>query len=177
VAENNTPYIKISLIQKLCMKNRKNLQIVCMLVISLTGPVNIFAEEMSASKQKTNNIWLGPPSEFYPQYIADPRRAQFALVFTNHTVKEVPGTTNARSSIRFGGRIGLVRHHPADNTEIGLQADLEGGFFSQFSLEGGWDNYAWDGVLGLLVSYKPAPQLGFRFGILHDSAHLGDEYM
>ena len=161
------------------MEYYKNTQILCLFVISILGPVIAYAEVASApgTATRTDTTWLGPPTEFYPQYMADPRRAQFALVLTSYTDSTVPGATSARSSIRFGGRLGLVRFHPVGNTEVGWQIDLEAGFFSQFSLVGGFDNYAWDGVQGLLVSYKPMPQLGFRFGFLHDSAHLGDEYM
>ena len=161
------------------MEFHKTTQILCLFVISILGTAVAYADEASDSgtATHTDTMWLGPPSEFYPQYIADPRRAQFALVLTKYQNSKVPGTTNARSSIRFGGRLGLVRFHPVGNTEVGWQIDLEAGFFSQFSLVGGFDNYAWDGVQGLMASYKPMPQLGFRFGLLHDSAHLGDEYM
>lgn len=150
-----------------------------MFIISILWPVIVTAEKTPGSglSTHTGTTWFGPPTEFYPQYIADPRRAQFALVLTSYSNSQVPGTTRARSSIRFGGKLGLVRFHPDGNTKVGWQIDLEAGFISQFSLEGGWDNYAWDGVQGLLVSYKPMPHLGFRFGLLHDSAHLGDEYM
>lgn len=177
--QNNTNNLKLAQYSNIFMEFHKITQILCLFAISILGTAVAYAHEASGSgtATHTDTMWLGPPSEFYPQYIADPRRAQFALVLTNYSNSEVPGTTNARSSIRFGGRLGLVRFHPVGNTEVGWQIDLEAGFFSQFSLVGGFDNYAWDGVHGLLASYKPMPQLGFRFGVLHDSAHLGDEYM
>ena len=126
---------------------------------------------------QTATMWLGPPTDFYPHYIADPRRAQTALVLMEFLDREIADTTRSRSSIRFGGRVPLVRFHPAGNPDVGWQVDMEAGFFGQFSLLYGMDNYGWDGVYGLLVSYKPISSLGYRFGILHDSAHVGDEYV
>lgn len=129
-----------------------------------------------ASADKTV-LWVGPPTDFYPRYIADPRRAQTALVLMEFHDREIADTTRSRSSIRFGGRVPFVRFHPAGNPDLGWQVDMEAGFFGQFSLLYGMDNYGWDGVYGLLVSYKPKSSLVYRFGILHDSAHLGDEYV
>ena len=123
------------------------------------------------------DLWIGPPTDFYPRYIADPRRAQTALVLSEFHDRSIADTTRSRSSIRFGGRVPFIRFHPADNPNVGWQVDMEAGFFGQFSLLYGMDNYGWDGVYGLLVSYKPKPSLAYRFGILHDSAHLGDEYV
>jgi hypothetical protein len=208
--QNSTNNLKLAQYSSKFMEFHKTTQILCLFVISILGTAVAYADEASDSgtANHTDTMWLGPPTEFYPQYIADPRRAQFALVLTSYSNSEVPGTTKARSSIRFGGKLGLVRFHPVGNSEVGWQIDLEAGFFSQFSLVGGFDkfhpvgnsevgwqidleagffsqfslvggfdNYAWDGVQGLMASYKPMPQLGFRFGVLHDSAHLGDEYM
>jgi hypothetical protein len=66
--------------------------------------------------------------------------------------------------------------HPSEEPDRGWQLDFEGGFIGQFDIEHSLDNIGWDGHYGLMVTYKPSPGFGFRFGSLHDSAHLGDEY-
>jgi hypothetical protein len=120
--------------------------------------------------------WLAPPPGFYPYYTADPRRAQSALVYLNMLTTEIPQADGPRSAIRLGGRFGLFRIHPAGEPDLGWQLDIEAGFFGFFDLSRNLDNIGWDGVYGLLVSWKPRADLGFRFGTLHDSAHVGDEY-
>lgn len=122
-------------------------------------------------------MWLAPPTEFYPQYIADPRRAQSALLFMVVPYTEIPSTGDLRSVTRLGGKFPVVRWHPSDNNQIGFQLDLEAGFYGHFDFTESMDNIGWDGVYGVTLSYKPHQQLGFRFGTLHNSAHLGDEYM
>jgi hypothetical protein len=126
---------------------------------------------------QTATTWLAPPGEFYPQYIADPRRAQSALLFGSYSYSEIPQASDSIITARFGGRYTIVRYHPADNPDVGWQIDVEGGFFGQFDSQESADNLGWDGVFGLLFSYKPRKNLGFRFGTLHDSAHVGDEYI
>lgn len=139
----------------------------------------VLAQASTDTVPPTQNTtyWLAPPTEFYPQYIADPRRAQSALMRIKLPRSEIPNDEDTRIIVRFGGRFSLVRFHPEGNRDIGWQIDIEAGFFSQFNAVGAADNYGWDGVYGLLASYKPKPDLGFRFGMLHDSAHVGDEYI
>lgn len=139
----------------------------------------IFAQAPSDTDLATQDttFWLAPPTEFYPQYIADPRRAQSALMRIKLPRSEIPNDEDTRIIVRFGGRFPLVRIHPEGNRDIGWQIDIEAGFFSQFNAVGAADNYGWDGIYGLLLSYKPDPDLGFRVGVLHDSAHVGDEYI
>lgn len=117
-----------------------------------------------------------PDAEFYPQYIADPIRAQSALILQRATSVGIEDAGDARFLLRLGGRFSLVKWHPAGRPEVGWQLDFEGGFFGQFDVDNSLDNIGWDGLYGLLLSYKPSPDVGFRVGTLHDSAHVGDEY-
>jgi hypothetical protein len=120
---------------------------------------------------------LAPPADFYPQYVADPLRSQSAVVVAHAPSTEIPDSGNPRVIVRLGGRFGLVRWHPEGEPERGWQIDFEGGFFGHFDADHTLDNIGWDGLFGLTVSYKPTSALGIRLGRLHDSAHLGDEYV
>jgi hypothetical protein len=117
-----------------------------------------------------------PEANFYPHYIADPIRAQSALAMIAVIDSDIPETGSGRFALRLGGRFPIIRYHPAENPEIGWQLDFEGGYFGHFDMEHSLDNIGWDGVFGLLASWRPRPGLGLRFGTLHDSAHIGDEY-
>lgn len=133
--------------------------------------------DLSESKPVRRVWWLAPAADFYPQYIADPRRPQSALLFLHPLQTEIPESVGNRVGVRLGGRFALVRVHPEDDPDRGWQLDLEAGFSSHFDTAHALDNIGWDGFYGLFLSWKPRPELGFRMGALHDSAHVGDEYM
>jgi len=117
-----------------------------------------------------------PDSDFYPHYITDPLRAQSAMILASVLDSEIPETGDARFILRLGGNFSLFRMHPADDPNRGLQLDFNGGFFGHFDVDHSLDNIGWDGIFGLLLTWKPTSSLGFRVGTLHDSAHVGDEY-
>jgi hypothetical protein len=119
---------------------------------------------------------LAPPADFYPQYIADPIRAQSALLVARISDSEIPETGDGRFILRLGGRFAMFRVHPTDNPDVGWQLDFEGGFSGHFDVDYSLDNIGWDGFFGLQLSWKPRQDLGIRVGTLHDSAHVGDEY-
>lgn len=117
-----------------------------------------------------------PGTGLYPEYVADPLRAQSALVPVAVLDSEIPETGDARFVLRLGGRFSLFRVHPAGQPNRGLQLDFKGGFFGHFDVDYSLDNIGWDGLYGLLLSWKPSDALTFRVGTIHDSAHVGDEY-
>ena len=123
------------------------------------------------------HIWeVFPASEFYPYYLADPIRPQGAVMVLSVADSDIPESGKARFGLRLGGRFPLLRVHPNGNSECGWQLDFEGGFTGHFDMDYSMDNIGWDGLYGLLLSYKPTPNFGLRLGTQHDSAHLGDEY-
>jgi hypothetical protein len=90
---------------------------------------------------------------------------------------ELIDTTNQRFGLRLGGNFGIYRWHPEGNPDVGWQLDFNGGFSGQFDIGYSWDNTGWDGFYGLVLTWRPSPELGFRIGSRHDSSHIGDEYM
>lgn len=147
--------------------------VVLALVAAAPAPAQPAVEKADAGETV---VVVFPDAEFYPQYIADPIRAQSALILQRATSVGIEEAGDARFLLRLGGRFSLVKWHPAGRPEVGWQLDFEGGFFGQFDLDNSLDNIGWDGLYGLLLSYKPSPDVGFRLGTLHDSAHVGDEY-
>lgn len=128
-------------------------------------------------REQSRRVWLlAPPADFYPYYVADPRRSQSALLLMHPVSTEIPESDASRVGVRLGGRFALVRNHPRSNPDLGWQLDLEAGFSGHFDMGNSLDNIGWDGYYGLFLSWKPSDRLGFRVGALHDSAHVGDEY-
>jgi hypothetical protein len=145
----------------------------------LLCPISTVRAEADADTdhaQKKTITMLTPPSNFYPVYIADPVRPQSAIKLLYFPNSEISDAGPGRLSLHLGGRFGLVRWHPEDEPERGWQLDFEGGFFGQFDLQGGLDNIGWDGLFGIYASWLPNRDTGFRIGMSHDSAHVGDEY-
>lgn len=134
------------------------------------------ADEVTAQENVARTIWWMPAPNFYPQYIADPLRPQSALKILSVVDSEIPDTGSGRFGLHLGGRFGLVRWHPEGQPDRGWQLDFEGGFSGQFDIGNSLDNIGWDGLFGLSLSWVPSPNLGFRAGTRHDSAHVGDEY-
>ena len=119
--------------------------------------------------------WMPAPN-FYPHYIADPLRPQSALTILWMADSDIPESGESRFGLRLGGRWGIVRWHPEGEPDRGWQIDFEGGYFGHFDMDHSLDNIGWDGLFGLYLSWLPREDLGFRTGIKHDSAHVGDEY-
>jgi hypothetical protein len=130
----------------------------------------------AAAPNRRWRVEVAPPADFYPQYIADSIRAQSALLVAMVDDTEIPESGDGRFILRLGGRFAMVRVHPTDKPDVGCQLDFEGGFSGHFDTDHSLDNIGWDGFFGLQLSWKPTEELGFRFGTLHDSAHVGDEY-
>jgi len=146
---------------------------ICLLASSsLAGDPPASADPVPAA-----TVWeFLPEAGFYPPYIADPIRPQSALMLIGVPSSDIPETGHGRFSLRLGGQFPIVALHPDRDPDRGWQLDFEGGFFGHFDTGYSLDNIGWDGVFGLLLDYKPRSDLAFRFGTMHDSAHVGDEY-
>jgi hypothetical protein len=145
-------------------------------LLALPAAMPAAAQDAGGDGSAARVVLFMPPAEFYPQYTADPLRPQSALAVLWMADSEIPETGAARFALRLGGRFGLVRWHPEGAPDRGWQLDFEGGFFGHFDITESLDNIGWDGLFGLYLSWLPSPELGFRFGTKHDSAHVGDEY-
>lgn len=152
--------------------------IICLLLVS-TYVINNLAnagETESGKKASDNRIVKAPPDDFYPRYLADPRSARTAIMFISMFDSDIEGAGDKRFNVSFGQRFRVVRFGD-EETYKAWQLDIEGGFFGHFDIENSTDNIGWDGIYGLYFSRRLSPKKFIRFGFLHDSAHLGDEYI
>jgi len=152
------------------------LGIACICLLAPSVPADD-PETTGDHADRTATAWeFLPEAGFYPLYIADPVRSQSAVMLLRMADSEIPETGDSRFSLRLGGQFPIVAFHPGEDRDLGWQLDFEGGFAGHFDIGYSLDNIGWDGFYGLLLDYKPRPDLAFRFGALHDSAHVGDEY-
>ena len=116
-----------------------------------------------------------PVGHLYPGYVADPRRPRFGLATMWVSDSEIAGVGDRRVDVRLGGRYGLLRLHRNGEAERGFQIDFEAGFAGQFDSDNSTDNIGWDGFYGIDIAWAPRKKLALRFGLFHDSSHIGDE--
>lgn len=117
-----------------------------------------------------------PETDIYPVYIADPYRSTFALQTITALDSQIPDSGNRRWGLKLGGMLGLVHFYPEDKPSRGWQINLEAGIRGLFDVDRSTDNIAWDGVYSLQAVWRPEDHVAYRFGLHHNSAHVGDEY-
>ena len=150
----------------------------CLLLISaVPGGNPLYANQpKNAAPANGNNILAFPPADFYPAYLADPRRAQTAIKLTGIFDSDIDDASRSRFNHALGRRFGLARFGD-ESAYKAWQIDLDIGYYASFDIKSHLDNIGWDGIYGLYFSRKLSPTRFIRFGTLHDSAHLGDEYI
>lgn len=115
---------------------------------------------------------LLPRHNLYPHYIADPLRPTFNAQLQYYSHTGIADTGDSRFDLKLGADLPLYQSsfhgHP-------WQWVLFGGFHGQFDNTQSQDNIGWDGIYGLSLVTQQTPQLAWRFGIKHISAHIGDE--
>jgi hypothetical protein len=120
-------------------------------------------------------LWLFPASDVYPVYIADPHRPMTAVMAMFYPRTGIHDSTDARTGLNIGGRFGIFRLDPARPGGRSWQLSVDASLNAQFDSYNKLDNVGWDGKYGLSLTTSSGP-LSFRVGVLHDSAHIGDEY-
>ncbi len=134
-------------------------------------------EPRSDNAQHGLGVQFFPPGALYAPYIADPRRVDFGLQVLHYSAVTIPDSGNTRFDLKTGGRFDFVLIHPGGDADLGWQIGLEGGFNAQFDIDKHLDNIGWDGRYGLLITTAQTKNLSLKFGYLHDSSHVGDEYV
>lgn len=115
-----------------------------------------------------------PLDDAFPRPLADPHRAGVGLASMRVVSKDIASAGGDRFALKVGGRLGLVRVHTDARA---WQLNVEGGFNGQFDIDHSEDNVGWDGLYGLTVTTTLRPNVALRVGALHNSAHVGDEYI
>lgn len=126
------------------------------------------------SLDQGRSLVLFPLDDAFPRPLADPHRAGFGLARVSVTDKDIPSAGDTRYALKVGARLGLAR---VQTDARAWQLNVEGGFNGQFDITQSEDNIGWDGLYGLTVTTTLRPGLALRVGALHNSAHVGDEYI
>ncbi len=133
-------------------------------------------EPVSGSSSSGFETVFFPSGSLYAPYLADPRRIGFGLQVLHYTKTGIPYSGNTRFDLKTGGEFGFVQRQPRGVDDLGWQFGLEAGFNSQFDINTHLDNIGWDGRYGFTLTTAQSRNLSMRFGYLHDSSHVGDEY-
>jgi hypothetical protein len=142
----------------------------------LTTATCCLAEAPQAARTAEHLI-LFPPDDLYPHYIADPHRTGFGAQRMLYNRREIPASGGDRLLLNASGTFGLIRVQPEDRPESAWQVSAIGGIIGMYDLENAQDNIGWDGIYGLLGTGLLTSELGWKLGLHHISAHLGDEYV
>ncbi len=146
-----------------------------LLLFGCVTDTSVFANEAQDEKSQNRQRVIAPPADFYPYYLADPRSARTAIMLMGVDT-DIPEAGSVRFNTSIGKRFGVVRFGDEQSFKA-WQFDIEIGYFGQFDIENSLDSIGWDGVYGFFLSRKLSETLFVRVGNLHDSAHLGDEYI
>lgn len=151
---------------------------ICLLLLSTYGinkPLNA-ADGESHDQENENTIVIAPPADYYPYFLADPRSPRTAFTLMGVFNSDINDAGGTRFNFSYGKRFGVVRFGD-EKAYKAWQLDLEIGYFGQFDIEESLDNIGWDGIFSFIFSRRLSPKKFMRFGFLHDSAHLGDEFV
>lgn len=127
--------------------------------------------------QAGRRILYFPPGNLYPPYAADPFRVGFAIESVHVSRVGIENSSRSRVNLRAGAQLAFLRSQGIDEPDVGWEVSLVGGFNDQNDVLHSLDNIGWDGHYGLLATAAPLSGLAFKFGLLHVSSHVGDEYM
>lgn len=120
---------------------------------------------------------LFPQGDLYPFNIADPHRVGFSLQVLDYTESEIPSAGDLRVYLKAGGNVGIFRVTDKNNPELGWQFNIIASFDAMFDFDNSQDNIGWDGNYGFTVTVAPNDKWLYKYGMLHTSSHLGDEYI
>ena len=119
---------------------------------------------------------LFPAGDVFPVYAADLHRVGNAVIVHFYTHSGVADSSEIRFALKAGGRFGFLRIEPATPGGRSWQVSVEAGFNAQFDSLNKADAVGWDGNYGVTVTTASSSPLSLKLGILHRSAHVGDEY-
>jgi hypothetical protein len=119
-----------------------------------------------------------PAGHLQDLFIADPHRPGAGLLGEFYLSTDIEQATEQGFYLKVGGRFGLLRWLPNTDTGRIWQVSLEAGLDAQFDGGSNLDNTGWDGNYGLVVSTTvQGGKWSYKTGILHTSAHIGDEWI
>lgn len=135
-------------------------------------PATVLACLVAAPGTAIELFAVGDP---YPRSLADPHApANSVRVVRVHHV-EIEDSGESRFILQTGGRFPILG---GDRGLAGgelWRLSIEAGFDAVFDIDKNYDGIGWDGNYGLVAS-AGLGRGAAKLGVLHTSAHLGDEY-
>jgi Protein of unknown function (DUF1207) len=122
------------------------------------------------------SVTLFPSGEVYSVYVADPHRPTNVIVESFVLDGSILATDSPLTRLAAGGRFGLLRFGSARSEGRAWQVSIEAGFDALFDSQNRLDVVGWDGNYGLTVTSAWSRRFALKVGLLHVSAHVGDEY-
>jgi hypothetical protein len=120
---------------------------------------------------------LFPAGDIFPVYVADPHRPTIAIVSHFYNRQEIPNSGSPRMWLSAGGRFGLLRIDSGSPGARSWQVSFDAGLDAVFDTEYRSDLIGLDGNYGLTLTTASDDPWAVKVGLLHVSAHLGDEYI
>lgn len=122
-----------------------------------------------------SGIELFPVGDPYPRSLADPHVPANSVRIVQFQDVDIEDSGRPRFLLQAGGRF------PVLGGERGLgggelwRLSIEAGFDAVFDIDRNFDSIGWDGNYGLVAS-AGLGRGAAKLGVLHTSAHVGDEY-
>ncbi|MCP4201714.1 MAG: DUF1207 domain-containing protein [bacterium] len=155
--------------------------VVFILLLSFSSPGLAQQGEVEANRTPSESgrtLLLFPSGYLVRPFIADPHRPGSGLLVESYTSTDIEQAGDRRFYLKLGGRFGILRRLPKTPKGRMWQLSLEAGLDAQFDSRSGQDNTGWDGNYGLtLTTARKDGKWAYKTGMLHTSAHIGDEWI
>jgi len=150
--------------------------LLCFAIVILVSTTVAGSEETSAQKGDSGRrLELAPAGDLYAPYIADPQHSGFGLQIMSFSSSQIADSGDDRFGLKLGGRFGIFKMLSKIEPNRGFQLSIEAGFLGQFDRDHSQDNIGWDGIYGLILTYRHNQKIAFKLGVHHTSSHVGDE--
>jgi len=136
----------------------------------ILGSFIIFFIMITASKVEAGHDALLPSDDLFMPLLADPKYPRFFASY-----RQYYWTYDfAGAAIGFGENFGMYRYR---FDKRAIQLNIQAGLFALFELNSpSYDLIDADYILGFPVTYRDG-KFSMKFDLLHQSSHLGDEFM
>ncbi len=142
------------------------------LIFMSTAFVLLFTVSVFAEEKYTTTVF--PIGELFEPLVADPKEPQFSVGFHKANSSGRLGRFNA-AVVSYGEHFGLIRWQ--ENSTNSWQLSVVGAVFAQFNMDAhSKDLINADYTIGLSSTHHDG-EASYRLRVLHQSTHLGDEFL
>ena len=117
-----------------------------------------------------------PNPDVFPEFLAGTFQPVTGFVGQLYSSIDIETAGNQRPLLALGGSFGFIGSGPA-HRGTPWRLNVDGGIRAQFDRKNSQDNLGWDGNYGASFRFAASDRWAFKAGVLHTSAHLGDEFI